>query len=366
MNKNFFILIILIILISIGVIILKSNNIKEETVKIGALLYLTGSGAEWGENSLNGINLAIKEINERGGLLGKKIELIIEDSNEDNVSNVITGYQALKRKGVKFMVGPSWTPAGLALYPIASKDDVVLISPSLGVAEFNEAGDNLFNTWPHDVNATKYLAQHVYNSGIRSVALFSSQQPWEKMQGDAFEEEFKRLGGVILIKLESHAELKEFKTEVAKIFATKPEAVIFTNYTNMGIAAKSLKEIGYINKKFAILMDEGRVEIASGGLENTVYVQNIPPTKDFINSFEREYGKKPRVSADTAYDAIYWLANAIIDSKSLEVKEIKNQMNSYSEMNRASGYMKTDGKGGVLKDYALYIVKNDKLEIYEQ
>lgn len=354
---------ILVIILLISLI--AKDNQETETIKIGTLVCQSGTCAEWGENSLKGVKLAIKEINDQGGILGRKIELISEDSQEEKVTNTISGYYSLRRQNVDFIIGPSWTPAGLAIHPIVSEDDTIMISTSLGVAEFNEAGDNLFNTWPHDVESTKYLARFVYESGIKKVAILSSTQPWEKTQGEAFEEEFKRVGGTIVAKSEPNAETKEFKTEIAKILIGKPEAIVFTNYTYMASAAKNLSETNFKGKKFSVIMDSVRVEGAAGGFENTIYVQNNPPTKEFIEAFKNEYGVEPGITSDTSYDAVYWITNAIKDSGSLNVNDVKKQMNAYIEYTGASGYMKFDGKGGVIKDSQLYIVKNGKLEIYE-
>lgn len=368
MKKTIF-WVILVIIVALLVFVFgnKNKDLSEfDEINVGALLYLTGAGAEIGENSLKGMQLAVKEINESGGVLGKKLNIIVEDSLEDDISNTITGYRSLTRKGINFIIGPTWTPAGLALYPVASKEDVVLISPSLGVAEFNESGDNIFNTWPHDDDGTRYLAKFVYDSGIKSVAIFSSKQPWEKLQGDAFEEEFKRLGGNVLIKLEPQVDTNDFKTEVAKIRSVNPEAVVFTNYTPMAIAAKTLSDTGFSGKKFAVLMDQGRVDAALGSLENTIYVQNPPATESFQEAFRNEFGVEPQVSADTAYDAVYWLVNAIEDTESLSVDKIKDKMNSYLDFSGASGYFEFDGKGGVIKDPKLYIVSNNKMISYEE
>lgn len=334
-------------------------------IKIGAALCLTTVCAEWGENELKGMQLAVKNINENGGVLGRQLELLVQDSAEGEVKNAVNAYQALRQQGIEFIIGPTWTPAALALAPIASKDEVIMVAPSVGVVDFNEAGENLFNTWVADEKGTRFLARHLYAEGSRKVALFSSLQPWEKAQGDAFEDEFKKLGGTVTIKIEAHDEAKDLRTEALKVKSSNPDTVVFTNLTDMGTAAKELKRLGYVGVQASILMDDKSVEIAEGGLDGTVYVQS-PKSQDwFVDAYTAEYGVEPGVAADTAYDAVQLLAKGITDAGTADITEVEKTINSYTEFNGgAAGDVTFDGKRGVVKDPVLWRVSDGKMVQY--
>lgn len=74
---------------------------------------------------------------------------MVEDSAEDTVATSLSAFRKLRTAGVNMIVGPSWRPAGNAIAPVAKRHkDLLMISPSLGVRDFNEAGENLFNVWP--------------------------------------------------------------------------------------------------------------------------------------------------------------------------------------------------------------------------
>ena len=88
---------------------------NSEPIKIGVLLCLTGDCAEWGENSLNGLKLASEEINNNGGVLGRPVELVIQDSAEDNPADSVSAYRQLVLQKVKYIIGPNWTKGGFLL-----------------------------------------------------------------------------------------------------------------------------------------------------------------------------------------------------------------------------------------------------------
>jgi branched-chain amino acid transport system substrate-binding protein len=179
--------------------VLSLSNTDRNIVAVGALLCLTGTCAEWGNESLKGAELAIEELNNQGGLLGKRLKLIAQDSREENPSEAVSGFLKLKNHpNMHYIVGPTWTPAGLAIAPIASKQkNLIVTSPSLGVKEFNEAAPNLFNTWPHDEVSSRKLARFALAQGWKRAAIFSAQQPWTQAQSDAFADEMIKNGGLI-------------------------------------------------------------------------------------------------------------------------------------------------------------------------
>lgn len=343
-----------------------SKQTPSETIKIGVLLCLTGACADWGENSLQGIELAIEEINGAGGVLGRQLEAVVQNSNEMTVAQAVSGYQQMVTQGIPYIIGPSWTPAGLAIAPIAAKDSVIITSPSLGVKEFNETADNIFNLWPHDEIATRRLAQFAIGKGWKQAALFSSTQAWDQTQGNIFADEFKRLGGIITIRVEPHENTRDLRTEAVKIKNSNPDVIMYTNFTHLGLAAKELKRLGYSGHTLSILMDKNRVEVAEGGLEGTIYAQYPESSKTFREAFERKYKKQPDTTSDTAYDVVYFYARGMSGAGTTDIAELKKQLNALKEFSGASGNFAFDGKGGVKKEPVLWVVKGGEFELYKE
>ena len=330
--------------------------------KVGVLLCLTGECAEWGQNSLNGVRLAVDEINAEGGILGKKVKLVVQDTKEGSTgANSVSAYQALTiDKNVNYIIGPSWTIGGLPIAPIAAKNpNLIITSPSLGVADFNETADNIFNTWPHDSISTKALAKYAIDSGWKTAAVFSNQNPWENTQGRVFVEEFKKLGGEIKLLLEPLASQTNIKMEALKIKNANPDVVFFSNYTQMDIAAKELKGLRFTGNKLAILMDDTRINSAGGALEGTIFAMYPEAQADFITRFQAKFNNKPGITADTAYDTMKLYALAITQAKTFDTSSVKKILPN-TQYSGASGKIVFDTKRGVIKSPIFWVVKDSK------
>jgi len=348
-----------------------SSNVlfaAEDPFKIGVLVCLTGDCAEWGSNSLKGIGLAVKEINAAGGILGREITTEVHDTVEGAGGiQAVTGFHNLIQKGdIHYFIGPSWTTGGLSMAPILSKrKDIIITSPSLGVAEFNEAAAHIFNIWPHDEYATKALARFAIEKGWRKAAIFSSQQPWESSQGNTFETEFKKLEGSISIKEEPVPSVTDLRTEALRILKSAPDVIFLSNFNQMGIAARQLRQIGYKGPLLAILMDDSRIEVAGGALDGAIFARYPDPSKSFIERFQAMFGKEPGITSDTAYDVVNLYALAIRTAMTFDVNQVKDTILGL-KYEGASGSITFDSHGGVKKEPVLYVVNGKKMKVLEQ
>lgn len=357
------------ILTVVGLSYINHGSVAGEAVgpvRVGAMLCLTGSCAEWGENSRKGIELAIAEINTRGGVDGRQVELIVEDSQEDETKNVLAAYRSLRLRGAEYVIGPTWSHAGNALAPVAGKDEALVVSPSLGVADFNEYAENLFNTWPHDDAATQYLARYLFNSGVKRVALVSTLDPWGKAQGEIFTDTFTSLGGELTFTVEAAIDQRDFRTESIRVIQSNPELVMFVNYQSIGTVAKELKELGYRGQKASILMDDTRIAAADGGLDGALFVQSPKAGEEFTNAFVSQYGAAPGISADTAYDSVHLIASGIERAGTSDVRAVVTTLNGIERLEGgAFGELVFDGKRGVVREPELWVVQGSEMKKYE-
>lgn len=339
-----------------------SADHKEESFKLGVLLCLSGDCAEWGNNSLKGVKLAAKEINAAGGILGKKVELEIRDTREGGVgSNSVTAYRSIASDtSVKYMIGTTWSVGSLPIAPmIGRRKDVLITSPSTGLADFNESSANIFNTWPHDSVSSIALADYAIEKGWTRAAVFSGNDPWVLAQAQTFKKRFEGKGGEILIHVETQPQEKDVRTEALKIWQKKPDLVFYADTYNFSIAARELKELKYEGAQMTILMDKTRLEDGAGALEGTVFAQYDPATDDFVTTYKQEYGEEPGISADTAYDAVQLYARAIKDAGELDPVIVKDVLLKL-EHEGASGKIVFDSKGGVIRQPSLWYIKNGK------
>lgn len=344
------------------------NRPTEDEVKIGALLCLSGNCAEWGTESLRGIRLAIDQINSTGGLLGKKINLVVQDSREDDPAQAVTAFKQLTEiKKINYIIGPTWTPAGLAIAPLAKRQkQLIITSPSVGVKEFNEAADNIFNLWPHDEVSTRKLANHAFNKGLLRAAIFSSEQPWTKTQSEVFETEFKRLGGQIVERVDPPDNGNDYKAEALRIVNSHPDVILFSCLDrSQSLASKEVAKLGYKGVKLSVLMDQNTLNAAEGTLEGVIFARYPEANSKFKQLYAQTYKAQPGVSADTGYDVMQLYATAIQRANSTEIGKVLNSIKSIAELNGASGKSRFDGRGGVARDPILYHIHDNQMVLME-
>lgn len=338
---------------------------EQATIKVGVLLCLTGICAEWGKSSLDGIKLASEEINSRGGILGgRRIELVVEDSGEEQPARAILAYRAMRvEKNLKFILGPSWTAAGLALAPVAAADnDVLMISPSLGGSGFNEGGEKLFAAWPHDYLVSRYLARFALERLLLKVAVIASDDSWESEQASRFIEEFVSGGGQVALAVDAVVAGSDLRAEISKIVASKPDAVLLSNYRNMDRAARELRQQGYKGQILAILMDQTRIDNADGGLDGAIFSRYQESDPRFNQRFSTRFGTPPGVSAARAYDAMMVLAQAVSIADSTDPERVAQTLINMPPISGVSGEFDFDHLGAVGGKPEIWVVRGRTME----
>ncbi|MBX7137270.1 MAG: ABC transporter substrate-binding protein [Oligoflexia bacterium] len=347
----------LIPLLTVALAISSALSAESADLKIGAMLCLSGECAEWGANSLRGIELAIAETNQNGGVLGRKLKLVVEDSHDDVPSRAVSAFRKLNEdRGIHYLVGPTWTVGAMPMAPlIAASKEIVVISPSVGVKEFNESAPNILNTWPHDDKATIQLAQYAISQGWRRAAIFGSQDPFVKVQSDAFQAEFTKLGGLITTRVEPLPSSRDLKAEALRVRASTPDVIFFSNY-QVDVFAKELQRINCQVPRLSILMEKERVKAAQGALENTIFALYAEPTAAFKDAFRLRYRQEPGITADTAYDAVMLFVRALRDVGRDDAPMVAARLHTLKDFRGASGIFSVDSKGAVDKLPVLWAV----------
>ena len=334
----------------------------DNEIKLGSILILTGDGAAWGEASRNGIDLAIQEINENGGINGKKITVNHQDDNSDPKKAVSAFRHLTEFENTNIIIGTTWSHTGLPLVDLADENQVLMVSPSLGVAEFNEGSDYLFNTWPHDFILSEKLADYVYEKGHTNVALISAQNVWVKEQTNAFTKRFEELGGTIELLVEPAPTDMNVNPEALKIknVQNKITAIVSTTDGVLvgGRVAKAATELGVELPMFSITIDMDTIKAAQGAYEGMHFLTFLTPTSNFEQKYEAKFGKKADIGAASAYDAVMIIAEAIEKTGSEDPVTLQKYMNQIGEWNGASGNLVSDGTGAFTKPHLIKEVRN--------
>jgi branched-chain amino acid transport system substrate-binding protein len=339
------------ILLALILTITRPLHADTKPLKIGVVLCLTGGCQATGTHALNGLMLARDEINAQGGILNRTVKLVVQDSRElESPSHAVSAYRQLRLDpDISLFVGPSWTIGGLAIAPIAARDPVILTAPTIGLETFNETGPNIFNLWPHDSVSTKALAAYAIEKGWRRAAVISNTNPWESQLARVFSNEYKRLGGTETNFLEfSSADSTNLRAVAAKIRQSKPDLILMTNYSQLGLTGRALKELNVQSALMTILLEQKQIDIAKGALEGIIFATYEDSAPNFVTRYTEQFSIPPDLGADTGYDTLYVYKDAIERAQSFDANLLQKALLSTNRTG-ASGTIRFDSQGGVIK-----------------
>jgi branched-chain amino acid transport system substrate-binding protein len=362
MNKKIIIGIVIIILIVLGVWVSNKNqnNLSAiNEIKIGSILIESGDGASWGEAARNGMDLAIKEINDQGGILGKKVVAIHEDDAGDPAKTVGAFRKLTQTDGVKFIVGPSWSKNGDPIKDLITNE--IVISPSLGNANFNETSKFIFNTWPHDYILSAKLADYVLAKGVKNVAILGANEVWCKAQTMAFKERFEKLGGVVSFVYEPTTDQRDVRTDLLKLKQIKDlQAIVVTSdgYGLTSVYGKQMRDLGIKMPTYSITLDNTVIKNCEGTCNGWEFLTALTPKADFSAKYKSIYNREVEIGSDSAYDAVMLIAKGIKETKSLDTNVVQKYLNNIKTYDGQSGILNSDGKGAFTKDFKTMIIKS--------
>ncbi len=292
------------------------NTKNNEAIRIGLSVPLTGPAASWGQNALAGTTLAVKEINAKGGINDRRIQIIAEDDKCGDES--VNVYQRLiNAYKVKAILGPVCSTAAGPALPIVKDYNIPNVIITASAAEFTSIGDNIFRVYPSDAKQGEYAAKFIFNEfGKKKTAIIYANNAWGKPITDKFVEEYISMGGEISYKAGILDEEKDFKLLIAKIKETDAEVLYLPLHPTNGLMVlKQIKEAGI---DIPIISGDGLAgeEILSNeyaeGILYTMAESDISETfKNKIKTIPGYKNLEVSIAATYAYDAAIVMFDAL-------------------------------------------------------
>lgn len=313
----------------------------QDAIKLGALYNLTGGMSSLDGPSLKGAQLAAKQINSSGGLLGKQIELIAPDGKTDQQETAISAQRVLS-EGVVAGFGQSDTTFVMAAAPLFQEKGIPFLTSGATHPELPQwVGDHMFMTAFGDDDQSYAIADYAYDKlGVRRVAVWTdNSMDFTKALSKYFIERIKQKGGEIVGEDAFMMGDTDFSAQIARLAAVepKPDAVFISAIpSEAGLSVKQIREQGI---DMPILSGDGfdtqLVSTVPGpSLANKVYFSthtylgdNRPEVAKFIEDYKAEYGIEPENSfAPLGYDALNLIADAIHRANSDEPAKIRDAL----------------------------------------
>lgn len=308
---------------------------KGDTIKIGTIQPISGAISAFGTQSRDAVNMAVEEINAKGGVLGKTLEVVVEDDEATPEKTVNAFKKLVTQDKIIGLVGALTSKCSLAITREAQQRKIVMISPTSTNDTVTDAGDYIFRACYNDSFQGVVVAQFAYDTlkGKKAAIIFDNTNDYSKGLKDNFKKKFEELGGTITAEEAYATGDADFKAQLTKIKGTNPDVLFIPDYYNtVSLIAKQVRSQGIT---IPMLGADGWDEITNNAGDEVIdcyYSNHYSPdaddaeVKEFVKKYNEKFGMTPNALAALAYDATYILVDAINKAGSADPEKIKAAM----------------------------------------
>ncbi len=353
MSKSTKIILGIVVLFIVGLTFIRGEQQQKETIKLGGAFGLTGFSSTWGEADKNGALLAIEEANTSGGIGGKQIELIVEDTQSDNAKTLSAVTKLIEVDRVNAIIGPTWLDSYGSASPLADEKNVVMISPSAAITavQGEKTFKNVFATWYRSDAELQQFPKYLFETNIKSIVIIVSN---DSFWSDALNNLKKGALGnnvKILEEMKVDPESSDVRTIVTKAKQLIPDGIFFGFSTEQNLSA-FLKQKQQFYPEAKLFTTES-IEEFIGKQDFTEYLNktrfiapNILQT-DFNERYQKRFKITTAYSASNSYDATNMIIEAMRQGN-MPTGSIRNYLLNTEFDTVTFGKVRFDGIGGVM------------------
>ncbi|NLI17745.1 MAG: ABC transporter substrate-binding protein [Actinomycetales bacterium] len=331
---------------------------EPDTIRIGVNYELSGAVATYGQASVDGIEMAIDEINAAGGIDGTQIELVTYDNKSEPAEATTLATKLMTQDNVLAVIGPATSGSFKATIPVANQNRIPVVSGSAtaddvtvgpsGVQEY--AFRTCFNDSFQGTAMANYAAEKL--GATTAVIIKDNSSDYAKGLAENFSATFTAAGGTIVGEEAYVAGDTDFNAILTRVRGQDFDVVYLPGYYNeAGLIIKQARELGI---SAPILGADGfdsptLLELAGADALNDVYFTNHyssldedPTVQDFIAAFREAYGEDPNAFHALGYDTAKFVVDAISRAASLDGEAIKTAMEETEDFPAVTGTLSVD------------------------
>jgi len=352
-----------------------SKTEEQKYITIGALLPLTGADSDEGFRALNGLYLAKKEINENGGILGKKLDVIVLNDRGD-AEYIAQQYNKLKEKNVAAIIGSSYSGVTIALAKAAEKDGIPVISPTASNPNVTKGRRNIFRAIFIDDYQAEVMAYFAYNSlnAKKAVVLNNKANESFRRTVEIFTTSFVQRGGNIMA-VEPYLSSNDFAGIMRKYTANPPDVIFCPeDYAAAAKLVNTAYEAGLVNTP--VLGSDAWDGLLAyiynpNAMKNAYY--SAPFSFDdqdanvvqFVRNYFDCFSQMPLSGSAAAYTSVYILSEAIKKANGVEKDAVISAIKE-NEIDSIIGRIRFDENNNPRTNVYIIQIEGGEYSTYEK
>jgi len=346
---------------------------KSDTIKIGEYASLTGKEASFGNSSNQGITMAVEEINAAGGVLGKKIELIVADNQTKPGESATAAKKLISRDRVVALLGEVASGRSLEAAPVAQASHIPMIAPAATNPKVTQTGDYIFRVCFIDPFQGKVMAKFAQTDlkAKKVAVLFSVSNAYSVGLAKFFRDTFTAGGGEIVAENNYSEGDKDFRAQLTAVKASGAEAVFVPGYyTEAALIVRQARDLGITLPFFGGDGWEAPqlLEIGGRALDGCYYSTHFSPqnddpvVQDFVKKFKARWSNQtPDAFAALGYDAAYILVDAIKRAGTTDEPALRDAIAATKDFAGVTGKTTINADRDASKPAAILAIKDGKL-----
>jgi branched-chain amino acid transport system substrate-binding protein len=370
MKKPWWAVAVLAVLLATLTLLVLYSGPSPSSLVIGAMMPLTGDNAVYGRALRQGMQVAVAEINTSGGVNGRPLQLIYEDTQANPQLGVTAFQKLVDVDKCHLVLGGMFSAVTLAVAPLAERSHVVLLSPTSSAVELSTAGDYVFRIYPSDTFDGINAADFSYTTlGARRAAVLPLQVASTVAIAKVFQGRFVSLGGAMVF-IETHKEGEvDFRVQLRRLAEAKPDVVFLPSYLNeMARLLRQHKELGMSQRILSIstFNDPAILNLAGDAAEGVIFSTPFfdpaapdPLTSAFVAAYSSAYRESPNIWAGYGYDAVRVAAKALAGLGARPSGDaIRDALYAIEDFPGVTGNVTFDSNGDVAKDLRMMVVSD--------
>jgi branched-chain amino acid transport system substrate-binding protein len=349
---------------------------SQDAIKIGEFGSLTGDNASYGVSQNQGIQMAVDEINNSGGVLGKKIDLTVEDNQTKQGQTTTIVRKLISQDHVVALLGEVASSKTLEAAPVAQEAKIPLIATGATNPKVTQVGDYVFRVCFIDDFQAIVIARFVLEKLHKTKVAFLTDVKQDYSVGlTQFARDYLQKNGGQVVKEQSYSSGdKDFRAQLTDIKSVNPDVILITGYyPEVSLIIREARQLGI---KAAFAGGDGwdgasLIPVGGKAIEGSYFSNHFstedksPAVQQFVEKYRKKYNKLPDAFAGLGYDSVNLLADAIKRAGSTDPEKLRDAIAETKDFPGVTGKITINAERNANKSAVIITIKNGALHYFE-